>query len=152
MPADPSAALRVSSEALAAVTAHALADRPREAVGLLGRTAGGTVVRACPLANERTALGATGFLVRPGAFAAAEDSLRDAGLSLGGLYHSHPGRAPTYSTVDCRRAALGLPQLIVSVPTGVDDGPVEVRAWLARADRRTMDELTLDVCAGAGAG
>jgi len=140
-------ALRITAATLAAVAAHALADHPREAVGLLGRAGEvDAVTRAWPLVNERTSHAATGFLVRPEAFAAAERGLRDAGLRPGGLYHSHAGRDAAYSTVDSRGAALGLPQLIVSVRGGAVVG---ARAWAARADRRGMDEMALDVLDGA---
>lgn len=159
--------LRISGETMAAVVAHALADHPREAVGLLGGAGSGVpagsgtfaeptlLVRHHPLVNERDIYATTGFLVKPGAFAAAVRWLNDAGLYLGALYHSHTRSGvhssdAQYSVVDCRWAALGLPQLIVAVRArGQVVDFVEARAWLPRTDRRSMDELVLHVLSDA---
>jgi [CysO sulfur-carrier protein]-S-L-cysteine hydrolase len=68
-----------------------------EAVGVLGGYASGRVMVAIPLPNLA---GPKAFLADPLAQFQAERTLRQAGLTLLSIYHSHPGGGVQLSEVD----------------------------------------------------
>jgi proteasome lid subunit RPN8/RPN11 len=87
----------VTSEALAAMRAHAAAAHPREACGiLLGE--GGWITQARAAANVHPAP-ETHFEVDPQALIDAHRAARSGGPAVIGYYHSHPhGRAAPSAT------------------------------------------------------
>jgi len=130
--------VRLRQQVLDAVVAHARRGHPREVVGLLARSAphSGDIVDSHPLLNEERQYPHLGFLVSPGALAAAEQAVHDAGLHVAGVYHSHPGRSARWSPADRDSARVGDVHLIVSLRGAV----TEIRAWRRVVDR-TMEEL-----------
>lgn len=84
--------LRISSELLARLQAHAAASVDAEVCGLL-LGAGNEVADILPTANV-AALPATHFEIDPAALIGAHRAAREGGLQVIGCYHSHPnGRA-----------------------------------------------------------
>ncbi|GAA5511538.1 putative TtuB-protein conjugate cleaving protease [Deinococcus carri] len=113
-------ALFLPSVLVTALWAHAEREAPRECVGALGgHPAGGEAAEAValyPLANlspdpERTYLADPGHLLR------ALRAMEAGGLTLVGLYHSHP-RGPAWpSPTDARLAAYPVPYVIADLRT-----------------------------------
>jgi len=129
------------------VVAHARAEYPNEAVGLLARRPdSGSVIMAISLTNMAGPTAHMRAVVDRRALKAAHRRLSDLGLEPAGAYHSHTTRiGARWSGVDALRAPLGEPQLIVSVRP---DGLAAVLAWLARVDRCGMDELPVELIDG----
>lgn len=136
MTVDP---LRLTAPVLAAVTSHARRDRPYEAVGLLVAGLDGIVVRSHAMANIATMASARA-VVDPAVMRAAVDRYAGEGLAVVGTYHSHPRGGAGYSSVDRMVAAIGPTHLIIAVD---HQGRTVLRAWSARADRRSMDPVTI---------
>jgi proteasome lid subunit RPN8/RPN11 len=132
--------LRLTRPALSAMTAHAAAEDPAEAVGLLVGDPGGPVLAAHPLVNEEERWASTRYSVSAAALAAAQGEIAAAGRCVLGVYHSHPGRPARFSPVDRSGAAPGSVHLIVSV----HDSGVEARAWACEAGGRET-ELAIEV-------
>lgn len=108
----------ISRSALAAIHAHAAADAPREACGLLfGKPS--AILRTQPTANV-DADPVRRFEIDPGVLLAALRAERAGGPRLIGCYHSHPSGDLTPSLADARSAA----------PDG--------RLWLIVAQDRAM--------------
>ena len=115
----------IASEVAEGVVAHARAEHPREACGLLLGTPG-SVTHAEPACNvsrspERN------FEIDPSTLLRVHREARGQGLAVVGHYHSHPGGSAEPSRTDAARAVEdGQLWLIVTGTT--------VTGWLATAD------------------
>jgi desampylase len=96
--------LAVTSQALAAMRAHAAAAHPHEACGLL-LGEGACITEARAAANVHPAP-ATHFEIDPQALIDAHRAARAGGLAVLGYYHSHPCGPPDPSATD-RASASG---------------------------------------------
>lgn len=104
---------------------HAMCASPAEAVGLLGGHPNGNVVETVPLPNVS---GLRTFLADPYAQFRAEKWLKEGGLLVVGVYHSHPGGGVALSETDRRLAVRGLAQVVIAL--GDPPNPsIEVRAY-----------------------
>ena len=105
----------------AALWDHARRDAPRECVGALGghvRKDGFHALALYPLPNVAPRPEQE-YLAAPDAFVRALKAMREGGLDLVGLYHSHP-RGPAWpSDTDRRLAAYPVPHLIADLRGGV---------------------------------
>jgi proteasome lid subunit RPN8/RPN11 len=117
------------------VRRHGEETYPHECCGFLfGRQDDGTRViteiRRQP--NERTESRQNRFLITPGQFRDAERAARNAGLSMVGIYHSHPDSPARPSEYDRDHAWPWYSYLIVSVGKGAAG---ESYAWELKEDR-----------------
>ena len=138
--------MRVSADPLVldALRDHARRAHPEEACGLLARTVNAAAhphfVRYIPMAN--IAENPTeAFAMDQVEIARMDKSLRDEGLRLGAVFHSHPSTPASPSDADRRAAWPDLAQLIL----GVDDRlrafwPVEGELVSAGTIDRRTDE------------
>jgi proteasome lid subunit RPN8/RPN11 len=110
---------------------HAEREQPREAVGMLGGLPSGQVSLALPLVNLA---GKKTFLADPYAQYLAEKRIFSEGLSLLGIYHSHPGGGACLSAVDCAFAQLRDVIQVVIVPRH-GDRPLDAQAYRVRGDK-----------------
>ncbi len=125
------------------VVAHALADAPLECCGLLaGRIAGGvgTVAARYPVRND--AASATEYESNARDMLSAFRAMREGGLELLAIYHSHPTSAPVPSRRDVARNTYGetAAHLIVSLAA---PEPVARAWWLTEVGYREA-ELRVD--------
>jgi desampylase len=117
--------VRISSEVLAAIRAHAAADPDREVCGLLFGS--DDHVTAVQPARNIDAEPARRFEIDPSALIAALRAERAGGPTLLGYYHSHPTGLAEPSATDRERAAAdGKLWLIVTSDA--------VTGWRAGAD------------------
>jgi len=94
--------LRLSEEILQKIESVSRQVSPSEAVGLLAGDGDGTVKRLFPLSNIAR-LGS--FLADPYEQFLAERAIRDTGLQLLAIFHSHPWGGATLSAEDTRFAS-----------------------------------------------
>lgn len=116
--------VRISSEVLDAIRAHAVAQSPHEACGLLFGDR--TEIGACHPARNVAGDPKRHFEIDPSALFAAIRAERTGGPKLAGYYHSHPTGHADPSVTDRDNAALdGKLWLIVTVDaiTGWRAGP-----------------------------
>lgn len=127
----------VANDVIAAITAHAERERPRECCGvLLGHD--DAIVDAVAVRN--TAESADRFFLDPKGHLDARRHGRARGLAVAGFYHSHPHSTPFPSRTDLAEAAYeGLVHLIV----GREDGQWKTRAFLLNDEGAR--ELTLTI-------
>ncbi|GAO38306.1 hypothetical protein SCH01S_11_00440, partial [Sphingomonas changbaiensis NBRC 104936] len=94
---------RISRTVLDAIRAHAAAEAPREACGLLFGTAGRVhaVMAAANVADDADRR----FEIDPATLFAAIRAERSGGPKLVGYYHSHPGGSAEPSVADRAMAA-----------------------------------------------
>jgi proteasome lid subunit RPN8/RPN11 len=125
----PPDSVRIGRDVLAAITAHARADAPRECCGLLvGLAPGGApgaleVHRAEPTQNLAST--PTRYDIDPADHFRILRQARSTGLTVIGAYHSHPTSAPVPSPTDL---AEGLPNFLYLIATLCPLEPV-IRAY-----------------------
>lgn len=106
--------LWLTDEQAQAITRHARAEAPREACGLIAGS-GSRAIRIYPIPNVAERPNEV-FHMDGAAFVHAFYEFEAAGLSLVGIYHSHPSSDPIPSPVDIQQAAYpDIPYLIVSL-------------------------------------
>ena len=132
---------------IAAIRAHAEADYPHEACGLLGGKMEGerTIVRQLvPLPNERSDSARNRYLIDPDAFRRAQATLDGAGLDIVGVYHSHPDHPAEPSEFDREHAWPRLCYVIVAVAAGRSG---DMKSWRLSDDRSAFAEepITLEL-------
>jgi len=128
-----------------AIRRHLERAYPEEAAGLLLGTADGAdkrrVVRALPVDNRWEGSDRVRrYTIDPRDLMRAEDEANRDGLTVIGIFHSHPDHPPRPSTFDLEQ---GLPFYTYLI-TRVDGGSaVETRAWRLADDRLRFDEESL---------
>lgn len=111
-----------------------------EAVGILGGDACGRVTVAIPLPNLA---GPKVFLADPLAQFQAERALRQAGLTLLCIYHSHPGGGVQLSEVDRAFAAhRSIAHMVIALARRHRPGE-EMRAY--RVNQNTIVEVEIRI-------
>ncbi len=127
----------ISKELLNAIHAHGEGAYPEEGAGfLLG--AESKVERILPLSNAREdAARRNRYLIAPEDYLKAEEAADRLGLSLIGVFHSHPDHPNRPSEYDREWAQPFFSYLITSVNQG---NAVESRSWRLAEDRREFIE------------
>lgn len=85
------------------------------------------------------------YAMTPEDWARLEDEADARGLTLVGYYHSHPNSPAIPSVYDRDHALPNFTYIITSVQNTGQPSPVEMRAWLLRADRSQFDASTLKI-------
>lgn len=129
----PFEVLSLSAALRAELIAHARTCAPLECCGLLaGRVAGGTAFAEARYEVGNDAASATAYATNPRDMLRAFRAMRESGLELLAVYHSHPMSPPVPSTRDLAENTYDetVAHLILSLA-----GPVpEVRAWWLAPD------------------
>lgn len=121
--------MELAPELTRQIVAHARAVAPKECCGLLAMSADGTVQRAYRARNAADSK--VRFEVDSKDHLAALYDAEEAGLELGGIYHSHPRTEPVPSLTDRQKAAAWPGALWVIVGLEPD---VAVRAFRIEGD------------------
>lgn len=135
--------LQITPHLLAQIHDHVEAAYPEEGAGfLLGQTAPQRRVTAIlPLPNVREAEARHNrYLIRPEDYLQAELEAESRGLTLLGVFHSHPDHPNRPSPYDRDWAQPFFSYIITSVWHGQ---ALDSRCWLLREDRSVFDEQTL---------
>jgi len=129
----------VNAAALAAIVAHAEAERPRECCGvLLG--SGTTIVEA--IGTENLADAVDRFLIDPKGHIDARRAGRARGLDVVGFYHSHPGAPAVPSSVDLAEASY--PSHFYLIVSLLDTQPDARLYWLESGRVHPRNFVTTD--------
>ncbi len=134
--------LDISKELLDQIHAHGEKAYPEEGAGfLLGNE--GKVERILPLENSRED-GArhNRFLITPEDYLHAELTADRLGLSLIGVFHSHPDHPNRPSEYDREWAQPFFSYIITSVNQGK---AIESRSWRLLEDRSKFEEETIQI-------
>jgi proteasome lid subunit RPN8/RPN11 len=131
-------ALWLTPEQARMIAQHALDEAPREACGLIGGVDGRAeaVIPARNVAAEPE----TTYELDPRTLVEAMRQFHEAGLSLIGLYHSHPGGPPSPSQSDIALATYPDTAYVI---VGLRAGEPELAAWRIRHGR--VERLALHV-------
>ena len=139
--------LQLSDEVLARIHAHGEQAYPEEGAGFLLGTDSGNGTRAVtsifPLINSREDEARHNrYLITPEDYLKAELTADGLGLSLIGVFHSHPDHPNRPSEFDREWAQPFFSYIITSINEGK---AVESRSWRLTEDRTKFDEEELKV-------
>jgi proteasome lid subunit RPN8/RPN11 len=110
------------------VIAHARAEQPLECCGLLAGSSSdgvGTVTMRFAVTND--AASSTEYYSNPRDMLTAFRTMREHGLELLAIYHSHPTSAPVPSRRDIERNTYG--ESVAHVIVSLSDAEPVVKAW-----------------------
>jgi proteasome lid subunit RPN8/RPN11 len=107
------------------ILAHALADAPLEACGLIAMDREGRMVRAYPARNTSDTP-MTAFTLDPDDHHAAIVDAESRGWRIGGVYHSHPRGSAIPSPIDLRAPT---DREWIHLIIGLGTREPEVRGW-----------------------
>ena len=141
------AMLQLSDEVLARIHAHGEEAYPEEGAGFLLGTDSGNGTRAVtsifPLTNSREDEARHNrYLITPEDYLKAELTADELGLSLIGVFHSHPDHPNRPSEFDREWAQPFFSYIITSINEGK---AVESRSWRLTEDRTKFDEEELKI-------
>ncbi|MFQ5517528.1 MAG: Mov34/MPN/PAD-1 family protein [Acidimicrobiia bacterium] len=111
-----------------ALIAHARSVAPGEACGLLGVDAEAVIRRGYPTRNDSAA--PAGFVISPVEHHRVLQEAAAAGLTVGGIYHSHPQSPAVPSAADL--AGGGDPDWVYLIVGLAGTGSPQVRAYRLR--------------------
>jgi N-acetylglucosamine malate deacetylase 2 len=135
------AEVAITADAYAAVLHACQASFPAEVCGLIGARRG-VLSQAYEVPNVADAApGRCGFRMDSHAQLRTMRKIEEAGLDLGGIYHSHPHTPAIPSEADIRLAAY--PEAVHLIVGLRDSGNTEVRVW--RVAEGKSEELTLRI-------
>jgi len=139
--------LSLSDEVLARIHAHGEESYPEEGAGfLLGADSGNgkrAVTAIFPLTNSREDEARHNrYLITPEDYLKAELTADKLGLSLIGVFHSHPDHPNRPSEFDREWAQPFFSYIITSINEGK---AVESRSWRLTEDRTKFDEEELKI-------
>jgi len=124
--------LTLSEEHCAAILAHAEAERPNEACGLLAGT-GGLVCRVYPVENIHHS--PTVYEMNPAQQLAAFLDMEAAGWELLAIYHSHPAGPAEPSPTDIAQAYY--PESIYVIVSPAPDAAWRLRGFIIETEQVT---------------
>jgi proteasome lid subunit RPN8/RPN11 len=135
--------IRIERAPWEAMVAHARQAYPDECCGvMLGRLEAGEkiVTASIPLENAYEGCRRNRYEVRPADLIACEREARHRGLSLIGIYHSHPDRAAYFSRTDLKNSCPWYSFVVLSIRNGEID---HANSWLPYADQKQAEREEL---------
>lgn len=130
--------MRIAAHLLDEIVAHARAEAPNEACGMVA-TRDGEAVAVHPAGN--VAASPLRYEIDPRDQYRIQMAIEDAGLDLGAIYHSHTRSEPYPSQTDIN---LAFHPDAIYVIVGLASAQPDVRAYRIH-DRREVEDATLAV-------
>jgi len=138
--------LRIPAPLMAEIQRHAEQQYPEEGAGLILGSLDGEdrIARSVLPVNNTFEAKQRGrrYLIDPMAILRAEEEAQQRGLSVLGVFHSHPDHPPTPSKFDVEWAVPWYVYLITAVRQGIAE---HTRAWRLQEDHAEMIEEQLAI-------
>ena len=134
--------MRIAKRVIDDVHAHAESTYPEECCGLLIAGRDGTVVESVRVTNTYPGPKHDRYDIDPLELFKTDRAASHRGLSIAGVYHSHPDYPATLSAFDLEHSFSWYSYVVVSVPGGRAG---ETRSWKPSEDRKSVAEETVEV-------
>jgi len=135
--------IRLDRRTLDEIHAHAKSTYPEECCGLLIASSGSKdVVDSVKMRNAFSGPKHDRYHIDPLELFKADREAAKRGLTIAGIYHSHPDYPATLSKFDIEHSFPWYSYVVVSVPKG-EAG--ETRSWLPSEDRDSVAEEAIEV-------
>lgn len=135
--------IRIGRWTLEEIHAHAESTYPEECCGLLIAGSGSKdVVDSVKMRNAFTGPKHDRYHIDPLELFKADREVARKGLTITGIYHSHPDYPATLSKFDLEHSFPWYSYVVVSVPKGAAG---DTRSWLPNEDRSSVTEEKVEV-------
>jgi len=135
--------IRLDRRTLEEIHAHAKSTYPEECCGLLIASSGSKdVVDSVKMRNAFSGPKHDRYHIDPLELFKADREAARRGLTIAGIYHSHPDYPATLSKFDIEHSFPWYSYVVVSVPKG-EAG--ETRSWLPSEDRDSVAEEAIEI-------
>jgi len=135
--------IRMGRRTLDEIHAHARAAYPEECCGLLISSSGSKdVVHSVKMRNAFEGPKHDRYHINPLELFRADREAAKKGMTIAGIYHSHPDYPATLSKFDLDHSFPWYSYVVVSVPKG-EAG--ETRSWLPHQDRNSVTEEKIEI-------
>jgi proteasome lid subunit RPN8/RPN11 len=124
------------------IHAHAESTYPDECCGLLVADKDKRIVESMRVTNAFRGPKNDRYDIDPLELFRADRSVSQRGLSIAGVYHSHPDYPATLSEFDLKHSFPWYSYVVVSVPRGKAG---DTRSWIPREDRSSASEDEIEV-------
>ncbi len=139
--------IRIERRTLEKVRAHAESAYPEECCGLLIAKERNEVVDAVQMRNAFTGPKHDRYHIDPLELFKADRDVARKGMTIAGIYHSHPDYPATLSKFDLEHSFPWYSYVVVSVPNGEAK---EARSWLPSHDHTVVTEEAIEIVDGRG--
>jgi proteasome lid subunit RPN8/RPN11 len=141
--------IRIGRRTFEGIHAHAESAYPEECCGLLIASSGSKdVVDAVKMRNAFSGPRHDRYHIDPLELFKADREAAKRGLTIAGIYHSHPDYPATLSKFDLEHSFPWYSYVVVSVPKG---SAGDTRSWLPNQERNSVAEEQIEVHDGAAA-
>jgi len=133
---------RIAKQVLDEIHVHAESTYPEECCGLLIADRDKRIIESMRVANAYPGTKHDRYDMDPLELFQAHGVVAERGLTIAGVYHSHPDHPATFSAFDLKHSLPSYSYVVVSVPEGRAG---ETRSWIPDGDRRTASEDQIEV-------
>jgi len=134
--------LSISRRVLEEIHTHAEHTYPEECCGLLISDGSRRVTESIRMTNAFAGPKGDRYNIEPLELFKADRATAHRGMTIAGIYHSHPDYPATLSRFDLEHSFPWYSYVVVSVPRGKAD---DTRAWIPEEDHASASEETLEV-------
>jgi proteasome lid subunit RPN8/RPN11 len=134
--------LKITKGVIAEIHAHSESTYPEECCGLLIADGTKTVTESVRMRNAYEGTKYDRYSIDPLELFKADRTVSQRGLTIAGIYHSHPDYPATLSKFDLDHSFQWYSYIIVSVPKGKAK---DTRLWHPSEDRASSSEGTLEI-------
>ncbi len=143
------ARIRIEPESWEVIARHARATYPEECCGVLLGHSGenGTTVRlAYPVENTAPASRGSRYEIANSDILSAQTKAAGLGMSLLGIYHSHPDHGAGFSAPDLEASCPWLSYVVISVRRG---RVAEIAGWTGNFEQTEARREDVEILAGS---
>jgi proteasome lid subunit RPN8/RPN11 len=136
--------IKIGRRTLEDIHAHAKSTYPEECCGLLISSRGSSkdVVDSVKMRNAFTGPKHDRYHIDPLELFKADREVARKGMTIAGIYHSHPDYPATLSKFDIEHSFPWYSYVVVSVPKG-EAG--DTRSWLPNEERSSVTEEKIEI-------
>lgn len=134
--------LSIAKHVLEEIHTHAESTYPEECCGLLISDRSKQVTESIRMKNAYDGPKHDRYNIDPLELFRADRTSAQKGLTIAGIYHSHPDYPATLSKFDTDHSFPWYSYLVVSVPKGKAG---DTRVWIPKEDRTSATEETVEV-------
>jgi proteasome lid subunit RPN8/RPN11 len=135
--------MRIAKKVLDEIHAHAEATYPQECCGFLIADRDKRIIESMKVANVHPGSKHDRYDIDPLELFRADRAVSARGLSIAGIYHSHPDYPATLSAFDLKHSFPWYSYVVVSVQLGKAG---DTKSWIPGEDRKSVseDEIKVD--------
>lgn len=134
--------LSIAKHVLEQIHSHAESTYPEECCGLLISDRSKHVIESIRIKNAYDGPKHDRYNIDPLELFRADRATAQKGLTIAGIYHSHPDYPATLSKFDVEHSFPWYSYVVISVPKGKAG---DTRSWVPKEDRTTAVEETVEV-------